>query len=192
MYINEDEELVKLILEGNEQNVIDVYSSKAYGWINKCISLYPSQIEDVVTSLKLSESDSAAIICHTLEGVLDDIDEHEEYSEDHGNEEGIKKRIIELKSKITQNNGYEWEYLRKVASVVEEGHDCFAMNARENLTDQNQIDFLKSFEKAKRAERPKILINTTDFSFMNTLLDEAILSELSHAINYGALNSSSN
>ncbi|MDW5290806.1 hypothetical protein [Formosa sp. PL04] len=46
MQIEEDEELVQVILDGNIQDVMDVYSSKAYGWIDKCIPLQSSEICD--------------------------------------------------------------------------------------------------------------------------------------------------
>lgn len=192
MYIEEDEELVQVILDGNAQHVIDVYSSKAYGWIRKCISLDPSEIDDVVESLNLNESDSAAIISHALKAVLRDIDEHEEYSDNYGGKDGIYERFTELKKKIQGKNGYEWEYLYQLAEVVENGHACFAISARERMTDPRQIEFLKKFEAAGNVERPGILINTKDFSFMSTLLDEAILSKLSPIIRSGASNLSSN
>ena len=145
MYIDEDEEIVQVILDGNIQDVIDVYSSRAYGWIYKCSSLEESQIERVVDSLNLPESESAAIICHALEAVLDDIDEHEGYIENWGDEESINKRITELKEKIETTGKYEWEYLRLLAKIIEKGHMCFAMSARKKMTDPRQIEFLKKF-----------------------------------------------
>ncbi len=186
MYIEEDEELVQVILDGNAQTVIDFYSSRAYGWIKKCNSLAPSQIDDVVDSLNLDESDSAAIKCRSLESVLSDIEEHGEYSEYYGEEEEIKERLVELKKKIQTINGYEWEYLYQLAQVVEDGHIVFAYSARERMTDPMQIEFLKKFEEAKSDKRADILMNTKDFSFMSTLSDEAILSTLAQSIIRGA------
>lgn len=191
MNIEEDEELVQVILDGNSQNIIDIYSSRAYGWIKKCMSLYPSEIEGVVESLNLNESDSAAIIYHVLKAVLNDIDEHEEYSENNGGKDGINERLIELKKRIQSKKDYKWEYLYKLAKVVQNGHACFTLSARERMTDPVQIEYLKKFEGAESAERPEILMNTKDFSFMTTLLDEAILSKLSLSIRRGASNSNS-
>lgn len=188
MNIEVDEELVQVILDGNSRDIIDIYSSRAYGWIKKCISLHPSEIEDVVESLNLNESDSAAIIYHVLKAVLNDIGEHEEYSENNGGKDAINERLIELKKKIQPKNDYEWLYLYELAEVVQNGHACFALSARERMTDPMQVEFLKKFEGAKSVERPEILMNTKDFSFMTTLLDEAILSKLSLSVRSGALN----
>ncbi|MGL1887375.1 MAG: hypothetical protein OCD76_12750 [Reichenbachiella sp.] len=188
MNIEEDEELVQVILDGNAQDVIEVYSSIAYGWIDKCIPLEPSEIDDVVESLQLPESDAAAITCHTLQAVLGDIDEHEEYSENWGDEEGIKKKIAELTKKIQLKNDYEWEYLRLLAEIIEDGHACFSSSARDKMTDPKQIEFLKAFDDAKRSEKTDIILNTKDFSFMSLLLDEAIVSELAVDVRYGATN----
>jgi hypothetical protein len=188
MYIDKETELAKVILDGNTQDIINVYSSKAFGWKQKCHVLGQSDIEDVVDSLSLNESDSAAIICSTLEAILSDIDEHEEYSGHFGNKEEIVERVAQLKQKITTNNQYEWEYLFQLAEVVQEGEDAFAYEALDSLTDPKQVDYLKKLDSAKRAERPGIIINTTDFSFMSPLLDEAVLATLSTAVRYGSSN----
>ena len=54
-----DHDFIQLILDNNVQPVMDVYSSRAYGWISKCISLEQSQVEGVVNSLELNEIESA-------------------------------------------------------------------------------------------------------------------------------------
>lgn len=191
MNIEEDEELVQVILDGNAQHVVDVYSAKSYGWIRKCMSLDPSEIDNVVESLNLNESDSAAIICNTLKAVLRDIDEHGEYSEHYDERDDIYERYTALKKKIQGKNDYEWEYLYQLAEVVENGHFCFATSARERMTDPGQVEFLKKFEAAKIVDRPGMLLKTKDFSFTSTLLDEAILSNLSRIVRRGASNISS-
>ncbi|MDW5290804.1 hypothetical protein [Formosa sp. PL04] len=181
-------ELVQVILDGNAQAVIGVFSSRAYGWIDKCVPLRPSEIDEVVESLQLPESDSAAITYHTLKAVLGDIDEHKEYSEAWGDAEGIKERIEELSKAIELSNGYEWVYLYKLAGIVEDGNEAFISSARKKTTDPQQLAFLKTFEDAKRSQKPEIILNTKDFSFMSPLLDEAITQELGIDLRYGASN----
>lgn len=177
-----EEELVQVILDGNAQSVLDVYTSKLYGWIKRCNSLSSSKIVDVVKTLDFNTSDTAIIICRTLEVALSDIDEHGEYSEEYGTKDEIKEQIDILKKDIQLQQGYEWDYLYELTSILKNGHLCFTMAAREAMTDPLQVEFITKIEKASRAELVDIILSITDFSFMSPLMDEAVFSELSQYI----------
>ncbi len=188
MIISEEQELAQLIVKGDVQSVVDVFSSRAFGWISKCGSLSPSEVEDVIESLELDDSDAAAIIIHTLQAALSDIDEHDRYSEDFGSEAEINERIIAFKKQLTIKDGYQWEYLYKLARVLDNHYDNFTMFVQKMLTDPREIEFIEMFKKTKRIDRPDFILKTTDFSFMSPLLDEAILSTLANMTRYGATN----
>ena len=188
MSLNEELELATLIQNENGQCVMDVFSSKAFGWIARCHVLSGSEVEEVVLSLNLNESDASAVIYFTLLAVLNDMDEHEEYSEDFGSAAEIKKRIDELKKKIDIKDGFKWEVLYKLSMVLDNAYDTFSMEARELLTNPQEIEFLKMLENKRRKERPDIILNQTDFSFMSPLLDEAVCSLLAESARRGASN----
>lgn len=182
IYMESEEELVQVILDGNAQSVLDVYTSKLYGWIKRCNSLSSSEIVDVVKTLDFNTSDAAILICRTLEVALSDIGEHGEYSEGYGTEDEIKEQIDALKKDIQLQQGYEWDYLYELTSILKNGHFCFTMAAREAMTDPLQVEFITKIEKASRAELIDIILSITDFSFMSPLIDEAVFSELSRYI----------
>jgi hypothetical protein len=177
-----EEELVQVILDGNAQSVLDVYTSKLYGWIKRCNSLSSSEIVDVVKTLDFNTSDAAIIICRTLESALRDIEEHGEYSEEYGAEDEIKEQIEALKKDIQLQQGYEWDYLYELTSILKYGHACFPSAARETITDLLQVEFMSKIERANRAERMDMIMNIKDFSFISPLIDEAVFSVLSRYI----------
>jgi hypothetical protein len=177
-----EEELVQVILDGNAQSVLDVYTSKLYGWIKRCNSLCSSEIVDVVKTLDFNTSDAAIIICRTLESALRDIEEHGEYSEEYGAEDEIKEQIEALKKDIQLQQGYEWDYLYELTSILKYGHVCFPSAARETMTDLLQVEFMSKIERANRAERMDMIMNIKDFSFISPLIDEAVFSVLSRYI----------
>ena len=180
--MEKDKELVQVILDGNAQSVLDVYTSKTYGWVKRCNSLYSSSIVAVVEKLNLGESDAAIVICSTLESALKDIKEHREYSEEYDNEEEINQMITQFKNKIQTINNYKWEYLYQLCGIIKNGHFCFAMTAAKEMKDPLQAGFIKKISAATRNELPDVIMNTKDFSFMSPLLDEAVLSVLSKYI----------
>ncbi|GGF23362.1 hypothetical protein GCM10011518_35830 [Flavobacterium limi] len=182
MQMEHEEELVQVILDGNAQSVLDVYTSKLYGWIKSCNRLSSSAIADVVRTLDFNKSDAAIIICRTLKRALRDIDEHGEYSEEYGNADKIKGQIDALKKDIQLQQGYKWDYLYELTSILKNGHVCFASAAKETMTDPLQVEFMTNIEKTTSAERTDIIMNIKDFSFMSPLLDEAVLSVLSRYI----------
>jgi len=190
--MDDSEELVMLIKKGHSQYVVDVASSRAYGWHGKLLSCEPYEITDRVKEIGLPKDQSEDIIATCLLATLGDIDEHGEDSEYYDDRKEIEKQWKVLSIKKPKHGPYTYSYLARLVRYINMGALDFLMEARDSLRKTKARALLDEiftiYISGAYGKIVELIKGIEDFRYLTPLCDEAIASLCAEEIHWSAAN----
>ncbi len=184
-----DDETTQFVnsIKNNDQNeILNHYNSKVFGWLDSCIDGDPEIVEKNIHLLGLDESDTAAIMYSVIESALEDLDEHEDDSQFSDDEKWLDEQLEKWDKKRKQGGTYSIEVLQTLAEIRNGKSGAFYWEAIRSIENEKTAEYLKGIENLYYKERADAIIGITDFSAMSPLCDEIIAAFIALSVHQAA------